>query len=119
MSPALVQNVVCDGATNNTFDKPIIEDIEDEPLFDQEMCVIHRLNLALKDCDESPHFKTIIAKLKTFLNHFKNADFKRQQLEECCHECSCVFLQLTFPSDTRFYFWYDVVRKILSSLKFI
>ena len=101
------------------FSLPILPEIDNEPLSTQYWCVLHQLNLALKDCNERPWVKTMIANLKLILNHFKNADAKRQILNEYCDATNTVFLQLKVPSDTRFNYWYDIGHKIIRKFLFM
>ena len=109
-----VKSVVADGAGNNEFSELILPDYVNEPSFEQHWCILHRLNLAMRDCNDQPWVRVMIGSLRAFLNHFKNSDFRRQLLSEVCAEVNCVYLQMKFPADTRFNYWHGVASTILS-----
>ena len=55
----------------------------------------------------------MITSLESFLGHINNADYRHQIFEEG-ERVGLLTMQLEYLSDTRFNYWYDDAKKILS-----
>ena len=64
----------------------LFTETNEELLFVQYHCVLHRLNMALKDGKKSATVKLLCSNIKDFLNHFAISTNRKEDIKQICKE---------------------------------